>query len=67
MLIENEKNKEAAEKQKAKERDQDFQAQEDYARMLDQQERDRQREFEMREKRAQDFMNRLASGVIATQ
>lgn len=67
MLQENEITKAKAEANKAAERDQDIAAQEEYARMLDQQEADRQREFEQREKRAQDFMNRLASGVIAQQ
>lgn len=35
--------------------------------MLDKQDADRQREFEQRERRAQDFMNNLASKVIQKQ
>lgn len=33
--------------------------------MLDQQEKDRQNEIMAREKRAQEFMNRMADGVLA--
>lgn len=35
--------------------------------MLDKQDHDRQHEFEQRERRAQDFMNNLASSVISKQ
>ena len=35
--------------------------------MLDRQEADRNHEFEQRERRAQDFMNKLANNVIHTQ
>lgn len=35
-----------------------------YAKMLDQQEQDRKNEVQARENRAQDFMNRMANGVI---
>jgi len=35
--------------------------------MLDKQQADREHEFAQREKRAQDFMNRMASTVIAQQ
>ena len=39
--------------------------QHEYARMLDKQEQDRQNEVMAREKRAQEFMNRMADGVLA--
>lgn len=39
-------------------------AQEEYTRMLDQQEQDRQLEMRSREKRAQDFMNKMADNVL---
>lgn len=35
-----------------------------YAKMLDRQEQDRKNEIAAREKRAQEFMNRMANGVI---
>ena len=64
MLLENKKNQEMAKIQKEKERQEDIRAQEAYARMLDQQEQDRLNEIAAREKRAQDFMNRMADGVL---
>jgi len=67
MLIENEKNKARAEEDKQAEMKADVLAQEEYAKMLDKQEADRVREFKNREQRAQNFMNRLASTVIAKQ
>ena len=42
----------------------DIAAQKRYAAMLDQQEKDRANEIAAREKRAQDFMNRMADGVL---
>lgn len=42
-----------------------MQAQYEYGQMLDKQENDRLREFQQREARAQNFMNTLASDVIA--
>ena len=39
----------------------------EYGKMLDKQDFDRQREFEQRERRAQEFMNNLASKVITKQ
>lgn len=52
MLQENEDNKKKAEQIRAKERVQDINAQEEYAKMLDRQEADRNHEFEQRERRA---------------
>ena len=45
-------------------RQEDIAAQKRYAAMLDQQEKDRANEIAAREKRAQDFMNRMADGVL---
>jgi hypothetical protein len=39
-------------------------AQQEYAKMLERQEQDRNNEFKSREKRAQDFMNQMADTVI---
>lgn len=64
MLVENEKNLDLQKQLKEKERQEDIRAQEAYARMLDQQEQDRLNEIAAREKRAQDFMNRMADGVL---
>lgn len=67
MLIENEENKRKAALLLNNEKENDVNALAEYGRMLDKQENDRQREFESREKRAQDFMNNLASKVITKQ
>lgn len=67
MMRENEANKAQAEEEKKEETLADIKAQEEYARMLDKQEADRQREFQARENRAQKFMNKMATGVIAKQ
>lgn len=67
MLIENEINKKKAEEEKLRERDLDIAAQEEHARILEKQEQDRQREFLAREKRAQEFMNRMGGTVIKNQ
>lgn len=64
MLAENEANKAKAQQTAAAEKENDVQALAEYGRMLDRQEQDRQREFEQRERRAQEFMNNLASKVI---
>lgn len=52
MLEENERNKKARMDAQENEKQQDIAAQEAYAKMLDKQENDRNREFTMREKRA---------------
>ena len=67
MLQENEENKKKAEAEKLQQKAADVHAQEEYVRMLDKQEQDRQREFIAREKRAQDYMNRMAGDVIKNQ
>ena len=67
MLQENEENKKNAEAEKLQQKAADVHAQEEYVRMLDKQEQDRQREFIAREKRAQDYMNRMAGDVIKNQ
>ena len=64
MIAENMKNQEIARQQKEKMRLEDIAAQKRYAAMLDQQEKDRANEIAAREKRAQDFMNRMADGVL---
>ena len=67
MLIENENNKRKQEGDKLRERDLDVQAQEEYARVIEKQEQDRIKEFQARERRAQEFMNRMAGTVIKNQ
>lgn len=67
MLRENEANKMSANNQRQNEIKADVQAQHEYGQMLDKQENDRLREFRSREARAQNFMNTLASDVIAKQ
>ena len=67
MLRENEANKKSANDNRQAEIRADVIAQEEYGKMLDKQEADRLREFREREARAQNFMNTLASDVIARQ
>lgn len=67
MLLENEANKAKAEATAQRQKEGDVQALVEYGRMLDKQEADRQHEFEQRERRAQEFMNNLASRVIQKQ
>ena len=50
--------------EREKERLEDVRAQEEYSKMLERQEQDRHNEFQSREKRAQDFMNKMADTVI---
>ena len=64
MLEENDKNKQRMKAAQEKERLDDLRAQEEYTRMLDKQEADRQNEMKSREKRAQDFMNKMADNVL---
>ena len=63
-MQENVQNQILAKKKKEKERLADVAAQEAYIRMEDQKAADRRAEVEAREKRAQDFMNRMADGVL---
>lgn len=67
MLVENEINKKKAEEERLRERDLDIAAQEEHAKILEKQEQDRQREFLARERRAQEFMNRMGGTVIKNQ
>lgn len=67
MLIENEINKKKAEEERLRERELDIAAQEEHAKILEKQEQDRQREFLARERRAQEFMNRMGGTVIKNQ
>jgi len=67
MLRENEANKAKAEGDKAALQRADMNAQNEYSKLLDKQEADRQHEFQQREARAQNFMNKLAGDVIGKQ
>lgn len=64
MLHENELQKKYQQNEQEKERLEDIKAQEAYNRMLEQQENDRTKEIADREKRAQEFMGRMADTVI---
>ena len=64
MLVENEKQKVKSMEEREKERQEDIRAQKEYSRMLEKQEQDRHNEFKAREKRAQEFMNKMADTVI---
>lgn len=58
MLEENEENKKQKLKHKERIKQEDIFSQEEYAKMLDQQERDRANEFQTRMKRMQELMNK---------
>lgn len=64
MLAENEKHKVIQEREKERERLEDVSAQDAYQKMLLQQENDRADEFSRREKRAQEFMGKMADTVL---
>jgi len=64
MLEENDREKAKKLVVLEKDRRLDVEAQEEHARMLDKQQADREHEFQQRERRAQEFMNRMASTVI---
>ena len=64
MLEENEKQKAKSTNERERERLEDVRAQHEYARMLEKQEQDRLNEVNAREKRAQEFMNKMADTVI---
>ncbi len=64
MIEENEKHKEQQEKSKQKEVQEDVRAQAAYSSMLAQQEDDRNDEMNQREKRAQEFMGKMADTVL---
>ncbi len=65
MLQENEKHKSKVEQQRERERVEDVAAQDAYSKMLEQQEKDRLDEMDRREKRAQEFMGKMADNVLA--
>ena len=64
MLEENDRCKQQQVQEKERERQEDIRAQEEYTRMLDKQEKDREEAVKGREKRAQEFMGRLADTVL---
>jgi len=67
VLEENEKNKKILAANLQKEREEDIKACEDYTRMLDKQEEDRENYFKMRAKRQNEFMSQMAENVIKVQ
>lgn len=67
MLEENAREKARKNADCERERVEDIEAQANHAAMLDKQQADRENEFSMRERRAQEFMNRMASTVIVQQ
>jgi hypothetical protein len=64
LLEENEIRKLVLADQLQKEREQDLKACYDYARVLDQQEKDRADYFKIRERKSSDFMSQVVDGVI---
>ena len=64
MLVENELQKKHQQAEFDKEKDEDIKAQEAYNNMLEQQEKDRANEIAERERRAQEFMGKMADTVI---
>ena len=64
MMIENEKNKARMKEDELRQKDEDAKAQDEYARMLQKQEDDRNAEMSKREARAQEFMNKMAGNVL---
>jgi hypothetical protein len=64
MLVENELQKKYQQDEVEKEKLEDIKAQEAYNNMLEQQERDRANEVAERERRAQEFMGKMADTVI---
>lgn len=67
MLEENTRERARKNLDQEREREEDIEAQANHAAMLDKQQADRENEFKMRERRAQEFMNRMASTVIVQQ
>jgi len=65
MLDENTRERARKNTETERERVEDIEAQANHAAMLDKQQADRENEFKQRERRAQEFMNRMASTVIA--
>ena len=65
MQKEDSKNQLIHREKKERERRDDVRMQKEYGRMQDRQEQDRHNEVIARENRAQEFMNRMADGVLA--
>jgi hypothetical protein len=65
MMMENERNKLRQKEEDSRQRDEDAKAQDEYTRMLEKQEADKFNEMKQRERRAQEFMNRMAGNVLA--
>ncbi len=64
LLEENEVRKIVLAEQLQQEREQDLKACHDYARILDQQDEDRANYFKIRERRGNDFMQKVVDGVL---
>ena len=64
MQLENEKNQALMRAKKEQERLEDIKLQKQYAAKLEKEEQDRINEMNARERRAQEFMNRMADGVL---
>ena len=64
MLLENEKQKPKSLEDRERERQEDIRSQKEYSKMSEKQDEDRVNEFKAREKRAQEFMNKMADTVI---
>ena len=64
VLIENEENKRKQQEILKKEREEDIKICEEYAKVLDKQEKDRENYFKTKEKKADDFSKKIAETVI---
>ena len=64
MLIENEENKQKQLVNLQREREDDVRACEEYARVLDKQEKDRENYFKNKEKRSNEFSKKMSDTVI---
>jgi len=64
MLIENEENKQKQLQNLQREREDDVKACEEYARVLDKQEKERENYFKNKEKRSNEFSKKMADTVI---
>jgi len=64
VLIENEENKRKQQEILRREREEDVKICEEYAKVLDKQEKDRENYFKTKEKKADDFSKKLADTVI---
>ena len=64
MLIENEENKQKQMQHLQREREDDVKACEEYARVLDKQEKERENYFKNKEKKSNEFSKKMADTVI---